>query len=211
MLRSFAVDLVDAMRNPIDDQCLRAGIPERARDFKVPGVDRFKLLGGRRRLHRDTQAGRVSALAVRHGQFQNIRSQRGEGGSGDQRFGIRKCDRTRSGFLAPDACRRGSCRRRRWGHLSRLSVGVDLSGPILDWRTAQYRGLAISGPSVQVGLAAQDGDAVHPGAADDGRIHFFGVAKANDRALHQGRKHDRRASRLSHGSKKRPAAQLGLL
>ena len=103
------------------------------------------------------------------------------------------------------------CWRRR-GRLSRLSGVIDLCG-LLGLRTSHYGRLAISGPAVQIGLAAQDGDAVHSGAAGERRIHSFcfGFANAHDRALHHGRERHRRGGRLSNGSKQGPAAQLGFL
>ncbi len=55
---------------------------------------------------------------------------------------------------------------RRGGRLSCLSGVIDLCG-LLGLRTSHYGSLAISGPSVQISLAAQDGDAVHAGAAGD--------------------------------------------
>src|ERR1035441_7382207 len=37
-----AVDLVHAMRNPTNHQGLGAGVPERARDLEIPGVNRIQ-------------------------------------------------------------------------------------------------------------------------------------------------------------------------
>ncbi len=117
----------------------------------------------------------------------------------------------RSGFLAPDASWRRAGRRRWSGRrLSRLSGVIDLSWLGLN-RTSHYGSLAISGPPVQIGFAAQHGNAVHSRAAGDWRIHGFGFADGHDRALQQGRQRHRRGGRLSHRSEQGAAAQLGFL
>ena len=101
-----AVDLVDAVGNPIHDQRLGAGIPQRAVDAIILRVNDVEPVGGRRRLHFHTERFRFFDLTVVAGQFQNIFARRGKGRGRHRRTGIGKRDRARTGFLAPAGDRR---------------------------------------------------------------------------------------------------------
>src|SRR5262249_8592254 len=137
-----AVDLVDAVGDPVDDQSFDARIPERAVELVGFGVDGLKGLGGRRFLDGDSQGGGVRGLAVVGSELEDVGSGRGEFGGGDQRFGIGERYFARSGFLTPSSGYSRTCRRR--GRRRGIAIprqSVDL------------RRLSVTHPSAQICFA----------------------------------------------------------
>src|SRR5262249_1898245 len=110
-----AVDLVDAVRDPVDDQGFESWVPKGAVELVGFCVDRFERFSWRRFLDGNCEAGGVRSLPVVCGELQYVRSRRREFRGCDQRFGIGEGHLARSGLFAPcgSCSRAGGWRRRR--------------------------------------------------------------------------------------------------
>ncbi len=96
-----AVDLVNAMRNPVHDERLRTGVPKRTVDLVGLGVNDVEPVARRRSHHFDFERGRRSQLAFARRQFQNVIARLGKCRRGDVRVRVGKSHLARAGILAP--------------------------------------------------------------------------------------------------------------
>jgi len=101
-------DLVDTMRDPIDDQGLRRAVPEWIVDPVFFGVDRIEVGCRRRRNYLDRQGGRGTRGTFAGRQFQGVVTHGRKSRRGGRGRSVGESDHTGTGCLVPGHGGRGA-------------------------------------------------------------------------------------------------------
>ena len=100
-----AVDVINAVRNPVHNQRLGARVPERTVNLVALRIDDIQSVRGRRQIHNDVQQGGRAQRTVDRRQLEHVLTRCGERRRRFQLVYVGKHDSARPGGLAPGHAR----------------------------------------------------------------------------------------------------------